>query len=268
MAERWTERDEALVRSLEAIAQEMPPEHLMPPGLPRRVRLRFVSNLVVSLALVAVATGGGAAAIQRFQDSSAPLPADRPLPTPSAAVTSAPPLPTAPFGVADLTPALLRPTDLREALAGAPSARRFEAYAIETWDATTLESSVYTPADALQRSGFVTSRVSTFATPAWYTGHGKDVVSLALLFPDPEAASRGLWVFDPASPFGAFDQWSRLDASGLGDEGFGTRGRVGDMPTIGYVWRVGNVVLFVASQGSLSPVQLRALADRMATRFG
>lgn len=268
MAEKWTERDEALVRSFRAIAEEMPPERLMPPGLPRRVRLRFLTNLVVALTLVAVATGGGAAAFQRLQDSSAPLPADRPHPTRSAAITSAPPVTTAPFGLADLTRALLRPNDLLVALADAPSAGRFEAYGIATWDATTLESSVYTPADALQRSGFVTSRVSTFATPAWYRGHGKDVVSLALLFPDPAAASSGLWVFDPSSPFGAFDHWSRLDASGLGDEGFGTRGRVGDVPTVGYVWRVGNVVLFVASQGGLSPVRLRALADRMAARFG
>jgi hypothetical protein len=94
---------------------------------------------------------------------------------------------------------------------------------------------------------------------------GTSLVSLAMRFPDRAGARLGLEAFRLEGER-IWTVYRRAPTHGLGEEGFSVDGRVWGTAGLAIVWRTGNVVLFLGSQGHFTPDEIRALADEMDRR--
>jgi hypothetical protein len=96
---------------------------------------------------------------------------------------------------------------------------------------------------------------------------GTSLISLAMLFDDPGAAHRGLDVIRADRD----EDWTiarSVPTTDLGQEGWFADGRFWGSPTLAIVWRSGNVVLFLASEGHFTPEEFRRLAVEIDRRVG
>lgn len=121
-------------------------------------------------------------------------------------------------------------------------------------------------AEGLRAAGLRGAFIGWFATRGsdQATG-GTTLISLAMLFADPTAADRGLEVIatDRDEDWGIARSTPTTD---LGQEGWFVDGRFRGSPTLAIVWRDGNVVLFLASQGHFTPEEFRSLAAEVERR--
>ncbi len=58
-------------------------------------------------------------------------------------------------------------------------------------------------------------------------------------------------------------RWRWLSTRGLGEEAIAVEGRIAGVATVAYIWRFDELVLVVASQGSLSPEVVGPLAEHV-----
>lgn len=136
------------------------------------------------------------------------------------------------------------------------------------WSPYDVASTTRVALSELQAAGLADAYGNGWATSDFITpggAEGTTLISIAMLFPDAESASQGFDAFTQPDEE-VWDRYTPLPAEGLGDEGFGMRGQLEGVPGIGYVWRVDNVLLFVGSEGALSPEVMRGLADEMDTQ--
>lgn len=136
--------------------------------------------------------------------------------------------------------------------------------------ATTLDISTIELAEA----GFVTAFFNGFVSDAWNDPDAPpadrvDLVSYAILFPDAEAAHVAFGLFRVGPTTSPREDWTSEPMAALGDEGITSNGLLSGVPTTTVVWRVDNVILFVASQGFAEAIplhELLPLAERIDAR--
>ncbi len=227
---------------LERMAREVPPGMGSPRPAVRRARRRLAGTVVTGFLVVSLAGYGAVVAVQSAFEPQ------RRVPAATAEM----------FAAGDLHFLVLREAPPH---GGRPFVL---ADAGSFWSAPDIASPTGVSVSELQAAGLEDAYGNGWTTSEFLPTDGQkgmSLISIAMLFPDAESAARGLRLFSVAS-----EQWERhepLPADGLGDEGSGVRGRWDGLPSIGFVWRVDNVVLFVGSQGTLSPEVMRGLADEM-----
>lgn len=107
--------------------------------------------------------------------------------------------------------------------------------------------------ERMEAAGFIEAYSGMFMTPAFpgtFAREGRSLATAVLLFEDPQGARRGLRIFR-STRAETWDVWEPLTIPG----GFGTIGRLGSdnvsvvYPTVGFMGRVGNMIVMVGSQG-------------------
>jgi hypothetical protein len=231
----------------------------------RRARRHVGATLVGGALAMALVITGGVAALDavRAWNRTTPLvsePPPTPTGSPSIAVTGR-------FGEDDLRDLVLRASDrpTGHGLRHDPSFSEFNGV-------TSVASTLDVSTSALAQAGLVTAYFNGFLSDAWYDTSAPpkervDLVSYAILFPDAEAAQAGfeLIAAGPATASG----WRSEPVEDLGEEARASRGLWNDVPTTAIVWRVDNVVLFIASQGYGGAIpldEIRSLAELMDAR--
>lgn len=238
------------------------------PALVSRARRRVAVTVVAATLGVALVAVGGAAALEtlRTADHRQPLvsvPPATPTVSPTVAIEGR-------FDRGDLEDLVLRPKDRPDAfgLRHHPDYSEYESAAV-------VAENLGIDADELARIGFVESYINGFISPAWESPNAPaerrvDLISYAILFPDADAAQAGLELMGPGPTVRA-SGWTHEPIDGLGEEGAVSQGTFERRPTVAFVWRVDNVVLFVASQGYASALPedvLRSIADAIDDRAG
>lgn len=241
---------------LERMALEAPLEPVGVGSAVRRAHRRVLVSWVGVTLVAALAIGGGMLAWERSNDAWMPAPAE-PGPT---------------FVSTDL-PGLVLSTefDVRAALGDHGLPRRLNAYRPREVTAGILNGSFSLSASGLAEAGMQGGYLGWFGTPGFgRTEGGTSLVSFVLLFPDAAAADQALDVIYADGQ----ETWNIFRSSptaGLGDEGWTAGGRLWAAPGLAIVWRSGNAVFFLASQGHFSPEDFRRLAgevDRRARAAG
>lgn len=244
-------RDTDVRAFLEAMAHEAPAE---PVGLTAAVRLarrRIALVWIGVVAVVAAVLGGGALAFDRATDAHLPRPAE-PAPV---------------YDAADL-PALVIATEaeVARALGDGGVARPLRAFRSREVHPGLLAERFALDTGGLRVAGLQRTFIGWLATPGFgqATG-GTDLVSLAMLFANAAAADGGLdviradrdedWTISRATP-----------TTDLGQEGWFVDGRFRGSPALAIVWRSGNVVLFLASEGHFTPGEFHTLAAELDRR--
>lgn len=253
---------------LERLAAEAPTEP-RPEGVVRRARRRVAVTIVGGVLAAALLAAGATTALERMEDLNRTLPGvDRSTPpaTPTAAAS-----PTVEirgrFGEADLGGLILRPSERPRGYG-----LRHEA---SEWDsAAGVASTLRVPLDELERAGLVTAFLRVYLSEGWtdfalISERGVDLICYAILFPDARSAHAGFALISAGPQDDDVDRWQRREEGGLGEEAAAGRGVMDRLETTALVWRVDNLVLVLASQGSESAIPLstlRALAEPMDAR--
>jgi len=251
---------------LERMASEAPIPSEEGGAVVRRARRHVGATLVSGALAIALVITGGVAALDavRAWNRTTPLvsePPPTPTGSPSIAITGR-------FGEDDLRDLVLRASDrpTGHGLRHDPSFSEFNGV-------TSVASTLDVSTSALAQAGLVTAYFNGFLSDAWYdTGappeERVDLVSYAILFPDVEAAHTGFELI-AAGPTTPVSGWRSEPVDELGEEAQESRGVWNDVPTAAIVWRVDNVVLFLASQGYGDAIPfgvLRPLAELMDAR--
>jgi hypothetical protein len=254
---RETRHADADIRAfLERMAGEAPVEPVGIAPAVRRARRRIAVVWVGSVLVVSLVAAGVGSIWDRMDGAYVPRPAEpRPVYVPS-----------------DL-PALVLSTEAEVArvLGNGGLARPLHAFRSREVHPSFLEKGFALDAEGLRAAGLRRTFIGWFATRGFdqATG-GTTLISLAMLFVDETAADRGLEVISTDRD----EDWAiarSTPTTDLGQEGWFVDGRFRGSPTLAIVWRSGNLVLFVASEGHFTPEEFSSLAgevDRRARSAG
>ena len=238
-------------RFLAHMASEVPAAPADTERAVRRAKRRLAITSVVAALAIALAIPAGMLLRDAFRPAPAPIPL---LPTVRA------------FTVEDLPRLVLDDEQQVVGLLGpgvGAQLRWFEGGPIRP---AAIASRIFVDGRHLQRAGMLHASMAAYVRPSGAVrDRGTTFVSMAMLFPDAEGTARGLAIFAGEGR----DLWAdarEVAAGGLGADGIGLEGHIGGSPAISFVWRTGNVLLFVASQGQLTPGRMRAAADAMQER--
>jgi hypothetical protein len=253
---RETRQVDADIRGfLERMAGEAPLEPVGVAPAVRRARRRIAVVWTSTALVVALLAIGIGSIWDRMDDAYVPRPAD-----------------PRPIRRSDL-PALVLATeaDVVRVLGDGGPARPLRAFRSREAHAGLLANMFALDAEGLRAAGLRRTFIGWLATPGCCRAtRGTTLISLAMLFPDAAAADRGLDVISVDRD----EDWAIARSSptmDLGQEGWAVDGRLWGSPGLAIVWRSGNVVLFLASQGHFAPQEFRALAaevDRRARLVG
>jgi hypothetical protein len=268
MSDRPLDRADDVRAFLERMATEAPREPA-PEGVVRRARRRVAVTIVGGVLAAALLAAGATGALERIQDWNRTLPGvDRSTPPATPTSVASPTVEIrGRFGQDDLEGLTLRP------------AERPPGYGLRhedsEWDsAAGVASTLRVPLDELERAGLVTAFLSGYLSEGWtdlvlISERGVDLLCYAILFPDARSAHAGFALLSAGPQDDDVDRWRRREEGGLGDEAATGRGVMDRLETTALIWRVDNVVLFLASQGSENAIPLstlRALAEPMDAR--
>ncbi len=239
---------------LERMAGEAPVAATVPTRVVRRARGRLAVTAVAGFVVLLLAGYGAVAVVDVAREWNRSIPASQdrtPIPTPPTRTTA--PGTYASGSAADELARYVLPVFEGPRVAGA-----FNEWGGETWTIDDIRGTFDIAAEDLERAGFVDAYGTAWATVDWLAGTGKDLISVVLLFESPAGARRGFELFDVE---GTWQRWRWLPTRGLGEEAIAVEGRIDGYATVAYIWRVWDLVLVVASQGSLSPEVVGPLAD-------
>jgi hypothetical protein len=217
----------------------------------RRARRRIALVVTCTIILAAALVTSTAVTLERIHDRWAPRPAE----------------PGRTFVAHDLSHLVLRDrADVVGVVGGEGMPGRLEPFEPERITVVQVEVTTGVSRTTLAEAGMRTAYVGWYSTPPFESGQGgTSLVSMALLFPDRESARRGLQAFRSEGP-NIWRIWRIDDTERLGDEGYRVDGRIWGTPGLAYAWRIGNVVLFLGSQGHFAVDDLQALAEEMDAR--
>jgi hypothetical protein len=260
------------VRSfLERMAAEAPTLPLEPGPVLGRARRRVALTIVGGTLLLALAVGGVALGLDRIAGWN------RAVPGVSVSVSPVPPTPasqspipiTGRFDEKDIRDLVLLAS---ERLGG--YGLRHDASYSQYEDVASVASTLDVSATDLLQADFVTAYFNGFVSDSWWDASAPpkdriDLVSYAILFPDAVAAQAGYELISAGPTTSEVVNWRSSPADRLGEEAKASRGLIAGVPTTAVVWRVDNVVLFLASQGYGGAIPLDEvlpLAERMNAR--
>jgi hypothetical protein len=248
---RETEFGDPGVRAfLERMAREAPLEPVGVAAAIRRARRRVAVTWLGLAFVAALVVGGAAVAWDRADDAYVPRPAEPPA-----------------FTSPELQGLVLATEeDVDHALDGRAIARRLRAFPSREARPHLLSSRVSLDTEALRGAGLQEAYIGWFGTPGFTpTSGGTDLISLVLRFPDTASADRGLDVIRADGE----DDWRIFRPTSMdqrGEEGWVADGRLWGKPTLAIVWRRGNAVFFLASQGHFTLQEFRTLANEVDRR--
>lgn len=243
------------------MAREVPADVHAPRRLVRRARRQLAVTAVAGIAVLTLAGYGAVALVDvaREWDRSIPASWDQtPVPTPSVTTTA-----LGGYDRGSASEELSRyvlPT-----FEGPKVADKFGFVVGKAWTVNNVAPTFDIAVEDLLGAGIIDAYVNFWTAPAGVGARGwrKDLLSVAMLFPDVVGARKGLALFDIK---GAWQRWRWLPTRGLGEEAIAAEGRAHGEATVFYAWRVSDLVLVVVSQGSLSPRVVGPLADQMQAR--
>lgn len=256
MRSRTTDDANDVRAFLERMAEEAQVVPAVPGRALRRARRRIAATTLAGIAVLALAGYGVVSLVDVAREWNRPIPAEEPTPVPTPSATS----PVYDRGSAseELSRYVL------QAFEGPKVADEFRFVVGKAWALGTMAKTFGIPVDDLLQAGLVDAYVNLWTTPGWYgEGREKDLISVVWLFPDAAAAHEGFALLDVE---GTWERWRSLPTGGLGEEATVTIGRYRGKATVSYAWRMDELVLIVASQGSLSPEIVGPLADEVQAR--
>lgn len=243
------------------MAGEAPSAVATPGRLVRRARRRLAATAVAGLAVLALAGYGAVAVIDVAQELTRPIPASTvqtPVPTPSPSATAS--------GTYDRGSASAELSRyVLPAFSDPKVADRFGFIVGKAWRVNNVAPTFDIAVEDLLKAGIIDAYVNFWTAPAGVGDRGwrKDLLSVAMLFRDAEAARRGFALFHVKTAW-QHSRW--LPTRGLGEEAIAAEGRAHGRATVFYAWRVEDLVLVAVSQGSLSPEVVGSVADEMQVR--
>lgn len=248
---RELDRHDDVRAFLSRMAEEAPVEPVGLSAAVRRAHRRIAVTWVGAAVAVSLAIGGVALAWEHADEAWMPRPAD------PAPVYSAEALPSM---------VLASRRDVTRTLGTQGIAGRLKVYRPQDVTPGFLQARFSLSAEGLTEAGMRTGYIGWYGTPGFGEREGgTSLVSIAMLFPDADAARRGLDVIGTSGER-TWTVFRRTPTVGLGEEGWIADGRLWGRPGLAVVWRTGNVIEFIASQGNFSRAEFLTLAEALDRR--